>query len=32
MRGIMMAKKKPLEEIDLDSIGIPSEMPGFKVR
>ena len=30
MRGIMMAKKKPLEEIDLDSIGIPSEMRGIQ--
>ena len=25
MRGIMTAKKKPLEEIDLESMGIPSE-------
>ena len=30
MRGIMMAKKKPLEEIDLDSIGITSEMRGIQ--
>ena len=29
MRGIMMAKKKPLEEIDLESLGIPSEMQGI---
>jgi len=29
MRGIMMAKKKPLEEIDLESLGIPSEMRGI---
>jgi|TARA_B110000967_G_scaffold42394_1_gene42377 electron transfer flavoprotein beta subunit len=28
MRGIMMAKKKPLEEIELDTIGVTSEMIG----
>lgn len=28
MRGIMMAKKKPLEEIDLSALGITSEMTG----
>jgi electron transfer flavoprotein beta subunit len=28
MRGIMMAKKKPLEEIELDSLDIPAEMRG----
>ena len=26
MRGIMMAKKKPLEEIELDAIGVSAEM------
>ena len=28
MRGIMMAKKKPLEEVDLDGIGVSAEMRG----
>ena len=28
MRGIMMAKKKPLEEIELDAIGVSAEMSG----
>jgi electron transfer flavoprotein beta subunit len=28
MRGIMMAKKKPLEEIELDTIGVSAEMSG----
>ncbi|MBC8259392.1 MAG: electron transfer flavoprotein subunit beta/FixA family protein [SAR324 cluster bacterium] len=28
MRGIMMAKKKPLEEVDLDSLGVTSDMRG----
>ena len=28
MRGIMMAKKKPLEEIELDEIGVSAEMSG----
>ncbi|MED6339560.1 MAG: electron transfer flavoprotein subunit beta/FixA family protein, partial [SAR324 cluster bacterium] len=28
MRGIMMAKKKPLDEIELDTIGISAEMSG----
>ncbi|MBC8220747.1 MAG: electron transfer flavoprotein subunit beta/FixA family protein [Proteobacteria bacterium] len=28
MRGIMMAKKKPLEEIELDAIGVSVEMSG----
>ena len=28
MRGIMMAKKKPLEEIELDTIGVSAEMCG----
>ena len=28
MRGIMMAKKKPLEEIELDEIGVSVEMSG----
>ena len=28
MRGIMMAKKKPLEEIELDAIGVSAEMNG----
>ena len=28
MRGIMMAKKKPLEEVDLDGIGVFAEMRG----
>ena len=28
MRGIMMAKKKPLEEVDLETIGVSSEMRG----
>ena len=28
MRGIMMAKKKPLEEVDLDALGVLSEMRG----
>ena len=26
MRGIMMAKKKPLEEVDLDALGFSAEM------
>ena len=30
MRGIMTAKKKPLEELNLDEIGITSEMIGSK--
>ena len=30
MRGIMTAKKKPLKEIDLESMGIPSEMTGIQ--
>ena len=29
MRGIMMAKKKPLEELDLQDIDVPSEMIGL---
>ena len=29
MRGIMMAKKKPLEELNLEDIGIPPEMIGL---
>jgi len=28
MRGIMMAKKKPLEEIELDAIGVSADMSG----
>jgi len=28
MRGIMMAKKKPLEEVDLDALGVSVEMRG----
>ena len=28
MRGIMMAKKKPLEEIELDAIGVSADMCG----
>ena len=28
MRGIMMAKKKPLEEIELDAIGVSTDMSG----
>ena len=28
MRGIMMAKKKPLEEVDLDALGVSAEMRG----
>lgn len=28
MRGIMMAKKKPLEEVDLDTLGVSAEMRG----
>jgi electron transfer flavoprotein beta subunit len=28
MRGIMMAKKKPLEEVDLDELGFSAEMMG----
>ena len=30
MRGIMMAKKKPMEEIDLETIGINHEMCGIE--
>jgi len=29
MRGIMMAKKKPLEELNLNDIDVPSEMMGL---
>jgi len=28
MRGIMMAKKKPLEEVELDAIGVSADMSG----
>ena len=28
MRGIMMAKKKPLEEVDLDELGVSAEIRG----
>ncbi len=30
MRGIMMAKKKPIESVDLDSLGLPAGMLGLK--